>query len=576
MHHSSKSRSDGENDSDSTESTQHVNPLFEDTSRYFKNGFNGNAKAEPTPSESGPPPGPFAIDDDAPPEATATSEVSDQLAAMFGTPKNNTREEAREDVHSHHGTASPSAVPSVEAQQGAPTTRASSNGRSTLWTIAALVVGGFAVWFLVGELTTASSLQGATVGNLIHLRAGVPGTVSDIAIGEATQVEAGQVIARLDSEGIEAQLARTEDVLNLKRLEAAQVSSSIVEEKQRLELLHEISQRTETHLDLEIQEQEIQLELATKLASELKGSVRRGSAKEFEFLEAESRRLRVATQLKEKEGELDLQKLITSHAAEGRHYHAGVVRTWLDELQLHAAKVATEIGQTEVEAATLRTLVDQGTIATHRAGRVFAVHHHPGSSVQAGDPLVTLETDDRVWIIASFKYTEAEHIAYGDRAEIEFPALDRSIFGTVVAIGHSVISATDAASPFLRLTPEEVLVKIEPDSSIDELHSGISAQVKVHTSGFDPLGWVSSRFRRSKPDQEAPAVPTSLASDQAPVEENESESPSDSASTGPPAPPSFPEAEKAATSKTPPTTEQPRPTAEPLPPMNNPFDFSQQ
>ncbi len=392
----------------------------------------------------------------------------------------------------------PSAAPTSEAQAAGPKP---SRRSSVCWTVTALVVGVFAIYFLVSELTTAASMQGTTVGNLINLRAVAPGVVSEVDVDEAADIETGQVIARLDAAGLDTQLQRIEEILDLKRLEADQVARAIDEEKQRLELLHEISKRSETMLGLEIEELDIQLELSSKLASELDGSVRRGSAKKFEFLEAENSRLRLAKRLEEKHGELDLQKLITENAAQGRHYHAGVVRSWLDELQLHAAKVATEIGQTQLEAATLRTTVDQSTISAHRGGRVFAVHHHPGSSVQAGDPIVTLETDDRVWIIASFKYAEAEDIAYGDRATIDFPALGESIRGTVVAIGHNVISATDADSPFLRLTPEEVLVKIEPDGDVDNLRSGISAQVHIRTSSLNPFAWMGSlaeTFRSSE------------------------------------------------------------------------------
>ena len=471
--------------------------------------------------------------------------------------------------HLNYQTSTASAAPSETAQAAAPRP---SNGRSGFWTLVALAVGVVAVWFLVSELTTAASMQGSTVGNLIHLRAEVPGMIDEITIGEADEVAPGQTVAHLSAKGIESQLERIEEVLDLKRLEAGQVQSAIDEEILRLRLLHEISQRTEVSLSLGIDELKIRLELATHLANELNGSVNRGSAKKFEFLEAESNRLRTAKQLEEQEAELDLQKLITVNAAEGRHYHNGIVRNWLDELQLHAAKVATEIGQTEVEAATLRTTVAQSTIATHREGRVFAIHHPAGSSVQPGDPIITLETDDRVWIIASFKYAEAEDIAYGDRAEIDFPALDRNITGTVVAIGHNVISAVDADSPFLRLTPEEVLVKIEPDITIDEVRSGISAKVRIRTHSINPLGWISNKFASFNSDEES-------VSEDPPTEpptESDTDIETEDSTDEPPAEPT----KNSVAKKMPPEALEPIPApdadpGEEIPTPKNPFDFSQ-
>ena len=521
--HPSSSKNQG---SDSNESKQGHHPIFEDTERFKKGTPGRQDAAEPVDP-------PFAA---APPTGA-------------------------------------SAAPTPEAHAAAPKP---SRRNSALWTVTALIVGIFAIYFLISELTTAASMQGTTVGNLINLRAVTPGVVSAVDVNEAADIETGQVIARLDAAGLGMQLQRIEEILELKRLEADQVARAIDEEKQRLELLHEISRRNETMLGMEIEELDIQLELASKLASELNGSVRRGSAKNFEFLEAESSRLRGAKRLEEKRSELELQKLITENAAQGRHYHAGVVRSWLDELQLHAAKVATEIGQTQLEATTLRTTVDQSTIAAHRAGRVFAVHHHPGSSVQAGDPIVTLETDDRVWIIASFKYAEAENIAYGDRATIKFPALDDSITGTVVAIGHNFISATDADSPFLRLTPEEVLVKIEPDGDVDNLRSGISAQVHIRTSNLNPVAWIGSLVNTFGSKEKPATAPEELA---------DADSDSEAASTEPPqvetTPASLPlPANEAQTPNTKPT-EPGHPVVAPIEPeaiapMDSPFDFSQQ
>lgn len=463
--------------------------IFEDTERHV-NGKSASAdQHDPAPALS-----PFTID----PFPADSSE--------------------RHDTHSL-----PFAVPAAAAQSVAPVPPPLSR-RPAFWTAIALVIGVLTVMFLFNELTTATSLQGATVGNMINLRAVAPGVVSEVSVDEAGRIEAGQVIARLDASGLDTQLQWLEEILDLKRLEATQVASAIDEERLRLKLLHEISRRSETRLGMEIEELEIQLELASALVGEVNGSASRGSAKRFEFLGAESSQLRTAKRLEEKHGELELQKLITSNAAEGRHYHDGVVRSWLDELQLHAAKVATEISETELEAAKLRTEVALSTITAHRGGRVFAVHQHPGSSVQAGDPLVTLETDNRAWIIASFKYAEAEDIAYGDRATIDFPALGDSITGSVVAIGRNVISATDADSPFLRRTPGEVLVEIEPDAAVDQLRSGISAQVSIRTSSLDPVSWIGSLLKPSRssdnPDKDTKPEPviSPQVADEKPVE----------------------------------------------------------
>jgi multidrug resistance efflux pump len=522
--------------------------LFEETEHYFDSPFEGADSSAATSGHHQP--------------GTTTSHKK-EAAKKHGpeTPGE----------HLNHQANVASAAPSGSAQSAAPRP---SKARSGFWTLAALAVGIVAFWFLISELTTAASMQGSTVGNLIHLRAEVSGFVDEITTGEADEVTSGQTVARLSAEGIESQLERIEEVLALKRLEAEQVHSAIDEEIERLKLLHEISQRTEISLGLGIDELKIRLELATHLASELNRSVNRGSAKKFEFLEAESNRLRIAKQLEEQEAELSLQKLITANAAEGRHYHNGIVRSWLDELQLHAAKVATEIGQTEVEATTLRTTVAQSTVTTHREGRVFAIHHHAGSSVQPGDPIITLETDDRVWIIASFKYAEAEHIAYGDRAEINFPALDRSITGTVVAIGHNVISAVDADSPFLRLTPEEVLVKIEPDVAIDEVRSGISAKVRIRTHPFDLIGWVSNLFGSSNEAGDEPSEePVNSQALEPDADLNDSEKVT--------APPATEPTKTPTPKKLPPEALEPipAPDADPgqeIPAPRNPFDFSQQ
>ena len=495
------------------------------------------------------------------PSAPLSAEAAQGTPEPFGSHRNRGKTTA----------APANAVPDEQARAAASGT---SNLRPRLWTVAALIVGLLGLFVLFRELTTATSLQGSTVGNLIQLRAVLAGTVDEVTTREGDDVIVGQTVARLGASGADARLHRIEDVLTLKRLEADQVEQAIEEERQRLRLLHEISQLSETTLQLGIDERKIRLDLATRLATELQGSVNRGSAKKLEYLQAENNRLRIAKQLEESQAALELQRLITTNAAQGRHYHDGVVRSRLDELQLHSTKVATEIGQTEVEAATLRATVHQSAVTAHRDGRVVAVHRSAGSPVQPGDTLVTLETDDRVWIIASFSYAEAEDIAYGDRAEIDLPALGRSVSGTVAAIGHNVISAIDADSPFLRMTPEEVLVKIEPDETIDEVRSGISAKVRIHTHSFDPFGWISKKFADLGSAREDPAAGTDASREKPAQGDPRDERIAPIAPEPVPADRAAPPAPKKAPPEAVEEAIPPPPPGEEIPPMNHPFDFS--
>lgn len=362
--------------------------------------------------------------------------------------------------------------------------------RANFMLVVGLVVAGFAVIFVIHEMMTATSLQGATLGNLIHVRAAAPGTVSDVAFKENTVVRAGDTVMTLDPLSLKEQLSRLDDVAKAKTAEADRIDRSIAEEKERLTLLFEVAKRTLTMMEQQVEGTSVEVALATELSKEMETSYRRGSAKKFEYLEVESRRLRADKQLEEQKTALNLQKLVTEHAEKGRIYHDGEIRSLLDELEVQAATVQTELGQIEYEKAVLGAQLAQTDIRAHRPGNVYAVHQQAGSSVQPGDTLMTLETDDKVFIIASFKADEAQNIAYGDHAEIRIPALAESVGGIVRAIGQTALGSLDADSPFLRLTSEEVLVKIEPERDLPGLRTGLRANVRVRTTPMNPLAWL--------------------------------------------------------------------------------------
>ncbi len=355
---------------------------------------------------------------------------------------------------------------------------------TAVWLILICAFSVAAIWFVGREFGSATSLQAVSMGNLVHVRAEAPGLVKDVFTDTQRPVKPGDLLLELDPSSLREQLDQLETVRALKEAEVAQLNRGITEEKKRIALLHDISAREERMIGLEIDRLKLQSELTAERAAELKGSFGHGSANRFEFIEAESQRLQAAKNLEEKEHQLELQKLITQNAAEGRYYHDGEVRRVLDDLEVQQAAIATQLGEISLQTSELRSRLQQTSIRATREGEVFAVHYLPGASVQAGDPLVTLETGDKLWVLASFQYNEAEQIAYGDQAEVTFPSVGRTLHGVVRAIGHEALGALDANSPFLRLTPEEVLVKVELSERPSNLRPGMTAHVRIGTFHF--------------------------------------------------------------------------------------------
>jgi len=117
---------------------------------------------------------------------------------------------------------------------------------------------------------------------------------------------------------------------------------------------------------------------------------------------------------------------------------------------------------------------------------VRSVYKLPGEQVKTYEPIMALEVPNRGYVIARYKFRDAEYISIGDEAEVYIPALNVAVPGKVVAVGKvSLFSGNklqESEEYALRDLPVKVaLAKIPPGLSY-----GMRVEVKLRVRHFRP------------------------------------------------------------------------------------------
>ncbi|GAB2534137.1 HlyD family secretion protein [Rufibacter soli] len=113
-----------------------------------------------------------------------------------------------------------------------------------------------------------------------------------------------------------------------------------------------------------------------------------------------------------------------------------------------------------------------------------------GQLIQPGQALVPIVRADQVWVVANYKETQTEHLAIGQKVEIEVDAIKGKKFeGQVTAISeatgakYSAVPTDNSTGNFVKIQ-QRIPVRIEFSSSnqksdLEKLRAGMNVEVKA-------------------------------------------------------------------------------------------------
>ena len=288
--------------------------------------------------------------------------------------------------------------------------------------------------------------------DILTISSNISGLVTSLAVHDSEHVSKGDLLFRVDDQPYRIALARAEANL-------ANVRGDI--ESLREEFANKNLEIASAQTDLAFQQREL---------TRLQKLIAEGSISESQYDSAVYARDTAERDLAEKRQALKVvqARLVDPDAAIDAHPR---VRAALAELE----KAKFDLDHVDVFAPTDGIIVNVST--------------HPGENVITGGAVMSLISDERIWLEANFKETDLTYMSRGQNAEIRVDAYpDRVWHGHVAAITpatgaeFSLLPPQNSSGNWVKVV-QRVSVRLELDDYPGEpyLASGMSANVEVDT-----------------------------------------------------------------------------------------------
>jgi HlyD family secretion protein len=283
----------------------------------------------------------------------------------------------------------------------------------------------------------------STVVTLAAPASGDAARVAELRVAEGDAVQAGQLLAVLDSAArLEAQLDSALVQVDLKRLMLA---------RQRLEIDSSLKAKraalARALADLNVARAEYQRQ------HEL---VPQGAVSEAQFEASDKDFLNAQANVDEKEAALRRTEAVAPGAIRG--HHSALIDVAVTEKELAAA---------EADARVARASLDQARVLAPFAGRVIAIKSRAGERV-GSEGLLELGAVQNMRAVIEVYQTDIHRVRIGQDVELHAQALPGAVKGSVQRIGmavkrQTVINNDPATSTDARVI--DVIVALDPDTS---------------------------------------------------------------------------------------------------------------
>ncbi|WP_339948123.1 HlyD family secretion protein [uncultured Albimonas sp.] len=323
------------------------------------------------------------------------------------------------------------------------------------------VAGVLYAWGLPPFEPTAQATEDAYVrGKVTFLAPQVAGEVVEVAAEDFAEVEAGDLIVRIDDATYAQQLAQAEAQLDAARADLASASQERLSAEANVEAAD--AGVASARAALEVVRAE--LDRATELRSRGVVTEREAQARRLAFDQAGATLRQAAAQAETARQDVD------AVAVERRSRAAAV----------EEAEAAVELARIDLAHTRIRAPV---------AGKLGEVSARVGQYVTPGARLASL-VPARKWIVANFKETQLSGLHVGDPVRFTVDALgDAELTGRIEGFSpatgseFSVLGPSNATGNFIKIAQRlPVRIAIDPDQRLaDRLAPGMSVVARVQT-----------------------------------------------------------------------------------------------
>jgi multidrug resistance efflux pump len=340
--------------------------------------------------------------------------------------------------------------------------------------ILGLLTVGSLIWYFV-TVRHSGDLQliGTVDANEVLVSAKIPGRIQTLTVDEGQDVKAGELIAVIESEDLEAARKAADAAAYSQKFK---LGGSVETERQTV---GEVGNAT---VNAEAQFQAAQAALTQAQAN-------------YDHQNADTSRTVVLAQQgimsaqASDEAETSLQA--AKAAVDTARHNVAAAEASLREARAHellASVAARTVQSTRSDVENARALADQAKVEEGYAqvfapvsGKVNVRAARQGEVVSAGEPIVTIMDLTQTWIYAPLPETQADTVQLGDSLRVVMPS-GATIQGTIIAKSAQGDFATQRDVSSRKRDIKTVQLKLLIDNPGERFVPGMTAEVYIPKS----------------------------------------------------------------------------------------------
>ena len=299
------------------------------------------------------------------------------------------------------------------------------NARNRVFFILGLLFVGSLIWYLVTARTSGDlHLIGTVDANEVIVSSKIPGRIQTLTVQEGQAVEAGQLIAVIESEDLAAAHS------------AAQ--ATVASQQQRLSETVETQRQTQGETASQVLNAQAQVEAAQAALAQAQANYAKQKAET-------DRTVALSTQgiMSAQASDLAKASLLAWQAAvESAKQNISAAQAALAQArahQLQASAAARTVASTREQVQNAKALAQQAAVEVGYSkvvapvtGKVAVWAARQGEVVSMGAPIVTITDLTQTWVYAPLPETQADAVQLGDSLKVAFPS-GASTQGKVIA-----------------------------------------------------------------------------------------------------------------------------------------------
>ena len=345
------------------------------------------------------------------------------------------------------------------------------NARNRVFMILALLAVGSLIWYFVTVRPTGDlQLIGTVDANEVEVSARIPGRIQTLTVKEGDTVQAGQLIAVIQSDDLEAALHAAEATAASQR---SKLNGTVETERQNS------GETTSATVSAEAQVRVAEASLAqtkAQLAHQQADTSRTVALAQQGIMSAQARDEQVTAQNAAQAAVNAAQSTLSAAQA--------------NLLQARAHELLTKVSAQTVDSsradmASARALADQARIEKSYAevvapvsGRVNVWAARQGEVVTMGETIVTIMDLTQTWVYAPLPETQADAVQLGDTLHVVMPS-GETVDGKVINKATEADFATQRDVSSRKRDIKTIELKLLIDNPGEKFVPGMTAQIYI-------------------------------------------------------------------------------------------------